>query len=179
MRYLQQAKVHYRYRRRWPQNVRSVAQGEYFIRHLGTSSREEAIRLRPAVEIEFYTALGELLMANRIYLESRGCGSALLFDPIEPFQRRRLVHEGERLLGCKATFATQQNADQNQPQMALREDVHRISCVVDGDTIWVRGEKIRIADIDTPGVGELRCNEEYRLGMRATYRLRDVLNEGP
>nr|MDX8317344.1 thermonuclease family protein [Agrobacterium rosae] len=27
---------------------------------------------------------------------------------------------------------------------------HRITCVVDGDTFWFRGEKIRIADIDTP-----------------------------
>lgn len=26
----------------------------------------------------------------------------------------------------------------------------RMNCVVDGDTFWFKGEKIRIADIDTP-----------------------------
>lgn len=60
MRYLQQVKGHYRYRRRWPQNVRSVAQGEFFIRHLGTASLNEALRLRPAADIEFFSEVDRL-----------------------------------------------------------------------------------------------------------------------
>ena len=54
----------------------------------------------------------------------------------------------------------------------------RRTCVVDGDTFWLEGEKIRIADIDTPEISEPKCDSEYRLGMKATYRLRDLLNEG-
>lgn len=28
----------------------------------------------------------------------------------------------------------------------------RVNCVVDGDTLWFRGDKIRIADIDAPEI---------------------------
>ena len=54
----------------------------------------------------------------------------------------------------------------------------RHSCVVDGDTFWLDGQKIRIADIDTPEISEPKCAFEYDLGMKATYRLRDLLNAG-
>ena len=55
----------------------------------------------------------------------------------------------------------------------------RHTCVVDGDTFWLKGEKIRIADIDTPEISQPRCRSEYNVGMRATYRLRDLLNADP
>jgi endonuclease YncB( thermonuclease family) len=55
----------------------------------------------------------------------------------------------------------------------------RVSCVVDGDTFWYRGEKIRIADINTPEVSEPHCPAEARLGERATRRLVALLNQGP
>lgn len=54
----------------------------------------------------------------------------------------------------------------------------RFSCVVDGDTIWLRGTKIRMADIDTPEVHSPKCPEEKILGNRATDRLVELLNEG-
>lgn len=75
--------------------------------------------------------------------------------------------------------AAQTARDPDQPSLALCGEGQRVSCVVDGDTIWLRGEKIRVADIDTPEVSEPQCQSEYDLGMRATYRLRDLLNEGP
>ncbi len=55
----------------------------------------------------------------------------------------------------------------------------RSTCVVDGDTIWYRGEKIRIADVDTPEVSKPRCAREEALGRKATRRLQALLNEGP
>jgi endonuclease YncB( thermonuclease family) len=54
----------------------------------------------------------------------------------------------------------------------------RVTCVVDGDTIWYRGTKIRIADIDTPEVSQPACPQERALGRRATERLRQLLNAG-
>jgi micrococcal nuclease len=54
----------------------------------------------------------------------------------------------------------------------------RDNCVVDGDTFWLAGEKIRIADIDTPEVSEPRCPAEKALGDRATLRLLALLNAG-
>lgn len=70
-------------------------------------------------------------------------------------------------------------SDSQHPKLALCGEGQRVSCVVDGDTIWLHGEKIRIADIDTPEVSEPRCDSEYQLGLQATYRLRDLLNQGP
>ncbi len=66
----------------------------------------------------------------------------------------------------------------SSPQFAICDTVRR-TCVVDGDTFWLDGIKIRIADIDTPEIGQPRCDYEYELGMRATYRLVDLLNVGP
>jgi len=53
------------------------------------------------------------------------------------------------------------------------------NCVVDGDTFWFRGEKYRIADIDTPETHGPRCPEEGALGARATSRLQQLMNAGP
>jgi endonuclease YncB( thermonuclease family) len=55
----------------------------------------------------------------------------------------------------------------------------RITCVVDGDTLWYRGTKIRIADINTPEVSRPACEDEAHLADRATLRLIALLNEGP
>lgn len=54
----------------------------------------------------------------------------------------------------------------------------RVTCVVDGDTIWYQGTKIRIADIDTPEIARPACPRERALGERATERLRELLNAG-
>ncbi|OYX50398.1 MAG: hypothetical protein B7Y97_07565 [Sphingomonas sp. 32-66-10] len=51
-------------------------------------------------------------------------------------------------------------------------------CVVDGDTFRMAGDKIRIADIDTPETHPARCPEEARLGAAATQRLQALLNSG-
>jgi endonuclease YncB( thermonuclease family) len=52
------------------------------------------------------------------------------------------------------------------------------NCVVDGDTIWFEGTKIRIADIDAPETHDPRCASEKQLGDRSTVRLRQLLNAG-
>jgi len=55
----------------------------------------------------------------------------------------------------------------------------RVHCVVDGDTIWSEGVKIRIADIDTPEVSEPKCHSEAALGAKATHRMLQLVNAGP
>jgi endonuclease YncB( thermonuclease family) len=55
----------------------------------------------------------------------------------------------------------------------------RDNCVVDGDTLWLAGTKIRVADIDAPEVTVPKCDYEKQLGDRATLRLLELLNEGP
>lgn len=53
------------------------------------------------------------------------------------------------------------------------------NCVVDGDTIWLKGQKIRVADIDAPETHDFHCTSEKELGDRATVRLHDLLESGP
>lgn len=53
------------------------------------------------------------------------------------------------------------------------------NCVVDGDTIWMNGVKIRVADIDAPETHPSRCAIEADLGGRATLRMQQLLNAGP
>ena len=51
--------------------------------------------------------------------------------------------------------------------------------MVDGDTFWMAGTKIRIADIDTPETHPPRCAREARLGQAATVKMQALLNAGP
>lgn len=53
------------------------------------------------------------------------------------------------------------------------------NCVLDGDTFWLKGVKIKIADIDTPELSSPRCEDERRLGTAAKVRLLGLLNAGP
>lgn len=55
----------------------------------------------------------------------------------------------------------------------------RVTCIVDGDTFWLNGDKIRIADIDTPEIGTPQCARELALGQKAKMRLQVLLSAGP
>jgi micrococcal nuclease len=50
--------------------------------------------------------------------------------------------------------------------------------VVDGDTLDIDGERIRIANIDAPEIGHPQCDAEKRLGEVAKRRLKDLLANG-
>lgn len=54
----------------------------------------------------------------------------------------------------------------------------RYTCVVDGDTVWLQGIKIRLEGIDAPEVSQPQCSRERRLGNQATERLRQLLSGG-
>jgi micrococcal nuclease len=53
----------------------------------------------------------------------------------------------------------------------------RVNCVVDGDTFWLNGEKIRIADIDAPEMGGA-CLEERQKSAASAARLAELLSSG-
>lgn len=54
----------------------------------------------------------------------------------------------------------------------------RVNCVVDGDTLWLKRTKVRLAGIDAPELSEPRCASEAALAERATLRLLDLINAG-
>lgn len=91
------------------------------------------------------------------------------------FAELRLALVAGALLGfawANAGTPTQAGGD---PSAALPAAVR----VVDGDTFWHGGDKIRIADIDTPETHPPRCAYEAQLGAEATQRLDELLAEGP
>lgn len=75
-------------------------------------------------------------------------------------------------------LAEREAAEQFDVSLARCSGPIRTTCVVDGDTFWLEGTKIRIADINTPEVGEPKCPSEAELGERATERLIVLLNDG-
>lgn len=52
------------------------------------------------------------------------------------------------------------------------------TCLVDGDTLWLIGENIRLKDFDTPEPQTAICGgaEEVALAHRASARLLEILN---
>lgn len=82
------------------------------------------------------------------------------------------------LAGIAILCISPETAQARQARFTLCTQGGGENCVVDGDTIWLKGEKIRIADIDTPETHPARCAQEALLGEKATLRLRDLLNQG-
>jgi micrococcal nuclease len=75
-----------------------------------------------------------------------------------------------------ATPALPQDAE--EARFAPCGSAARVTCVVDGDTFWYHGAKIRLTDINTPETSQPGCAAEADLGARATRRLIVLLNEG-
>ena len=63
-------------------------------------------------------------------------------------------------------------------QMCGRE---RVTCVVDGDTIWLQGVNLRLESFDTPEPYNDICGgpAEVALAHRASARLLQLLSSGP
>lgn len=84
-------------------------------------------------------------------------------------------------LSGRAIFAESRSivvGDTEAARFAPCEGPVRVTCVVDGDTFWYRGLKIRIADINAPELSHPSCAYEARLAEAATRRLTDLLNAG-
>nr|WP_245964441.1 thermonuclease family protein [Sphingorhabdus wooponensis] len=78
-----------------------------------------------------------------------------------------------------AATATASVADTETAAFSICKSGAGTNCVVDGDTIWYRGSKIRIADIDTPETHQPQCAAEAARGAAATRRLHQLVNAGP
>lgn len=52
------------------------------------------------------------------------------------------------------------------------------NCVMDGNTFWMKGVRMKLAGIEVPQTDQARCMEERARGFTAKVRLRDMLNSG-
>lgn len=110
---------------------------------------------------------------------------------VAKFRRRKKARHSPVLLASLAIIGIAAGlVSLSLPDRAkARDDVSRTftfyhtgggtNCVVDGDMIWLDGQKIRVDDIDAPETHPLRCATEEALGERATQRLHQLANAGP
>lgn len=82
-------------------------------------------------------------------------------------------------LGANSFVPASASGENISKQFSICSGPIRVTCVVDGDTFWLDGTKIRVADIDAPEIGEPKCAAEKALGERTKRRLREMLNTGP
>ncbi len=66
-------------------------------------------------------------------------------------------------------------------QLPICSGKARINCLVDGDTIWINGKKLRMAGYDTPEPTTQICGgtAEIELAKKATARALELLNTKP
>ncbi|WP_319568992.1 thermonuclease family protein [Cohaesibacter marisflavi] len=67
--------------------------------------------------------------------------------------------------------------DHGRVSMPICSSGKRVSCVVDGDTFWLKGTKYRLKDVDTPETNG-QCSGEQRLAANATRALSSFLSKG-
>jgi endonuclease YncB( thermonuclease family) len=83
------------------------------------------------------------------------------------------------MAGAVAAYALHDTRAPSSQRFGVCGWTTRQNCVVDGDTIWYEGLKIRLADIDAPEISEPKCASEAALGERAKLRLLELVNVGP
>lgn len=112
-----------------------------------------------------------LFLVTLFWLRGGGAGA---IDPLAVRERGEVA-----ALWQSAAAADAAGADRLHARFSFCHSGGGTNCVVDGDTFWFAGEKIRIADIDTPETHGPDCAAEAALGARATQRLHALLSAGP
>ena len=62
--------------------------------------------------------------------------------------------------------------------LAMPAAAGEIVRVVDGDTLRIGAERIRLSDIDAPETSQAKCRAERRLGERAKGRMGELVADG-
>lgn len=66
------------------------------------------------------------------------------------------------------------------PALALPETVDgRNAEILDGDTVAFGSERIRILDIEAPGISKPECEREEIFALRSRQRLAELIRSGP
>ncbi len=154
------------------------------------------LHLRPATTLGFRRNLTTTLTGQAGRMKSRDTRNAFPFRSRGGFSRRRppnpaaivgalvaagLVALWPRLEALLPPSTVDQVSQSAPYSLTFGEcgSASQAACVVDGDTFWLDGMKVRIADIDTPELSPPRCDHERDLGLKAKARLRELLSAGP
>lgn len=94
---------------------------------------------------------------------------------------RCLLLLGSLLITSVAGMTVISSASAEQPKLEMcgnRPNTADKTCLVDGDTLWLSGENIRLKDFDTPEPQTALCGGEAErsLAHRASSRMLELLN---
>lgn len=109
---------------------------------------------------------------------SRWFGVAMIALPMGAFSAIVFAPSVSEGIVAEAAVGFAGPADSEQAYFPICDGPERVTCVVDGDTIWYRGQKIRLVGFDTPEISNPGCDREARLGDWARMRLQKWLNAG-
>ncbi len=99
--------------------------------------------------------------------------------PCRPYQKTSIPHRfPHRLPLVLLLFFAASFGVSHQAHAGRCLSIGRGTCVIDGDTIIVEREHIRIANIDAPEIGHPKCDAERRLGLVAKRRLAALMASG-
>lgn len=125
--------------------------------------------LMPGVTLTLFMAVAAMLMTDRDrwndFVQPSASGLIALYNPA-PDNVRRVPKSSVPDHGLRVAPRS----------MPICGSGIRRNCVVDGDTFWLDGEKIRIEGIDVPEV-KGKCRHERDLAAKATKRLSTLLSQ--
>ena len=133
----------------------------------------------PGLKIEWPTGFGIAWPAGRLRVPG-GWGQAAETSSVAPSVAIVAGGAGATAASAAAAAASAMSGGKSvSARFTICGHAKRIDCMVDGDTFWMAGTKIRIADIDTPETHPPRCPYEARAGQAATVKMQALLNAGP
>jgi endonuclease YncB( thermonuclease family) len=137
----------------------------------------------PGLKVEWPTGFGIAWPAGRLRVPGGWGGGADTGSPAAPSAAGATAGAAAAATAASAIAASAASAIAGGKPVSARFTIcghaKRIDCMVDGDTFWMAGTKIRIADIDTPETHPPRCASEARAGKAATLKMQAMLNAGP
>jgi endonuclease YncB( thermonuclease family) len=137
----------------------------------------------PGLKVEWPTGFGIAWPAGRLRVPGGWGGGADTGSPATSSAAGAGAGAAAAATAASAIAASAASAIAGGKPVSARFTIcghaKRIDCMVDGDTFWMAGTKIRIADIDTPETHPPRCAREARLGQAATVKMQALLNAGP
>lgn len=119
--------------------------------------------------------------ARRRYGFQSACGALFIFVLVIAYYAipevpnvRQVAHHAQTIFQHEPRSSVAVNQ-----KFAFCGRYNRDDCIIDGDTIRFRGEKIRFEDFDTPETWKPRCASEAARGREAKFRLQQLMNQGP
>ena len=76
------------------------------------------------------------------------------------------------------TFRDDPAADAAIAQFSQCYNAQGPNCVLDGDTIFVDGQRVEIGGMLVPKIADARCDQEHDRGVQAAVGLAELLNSG-